>query len=56
MNFEGLGVFLSTYLLFFAAFLQVGRVLRQEWSFPVYRDRTSCIGLVLWSWPTQEGP
>jgi hypothetical protein len=46
MNFEGLDVFLSTYLLFSAAFLHVGRVLRQECGFPVNRDRTSCIGLV----------
>src|SRR5215217_2730602 len=34
MNFEGLGVSFSTYLLFCVAFLQVGRELRREGAAP----------------------
>ena len=49
MNFEGLGVSFSTYLLFSAPFLQVGSELHREGVAPSVSPR-SRIGRVLIGW------
>src|SRR5215216_1261694 len=48
MNVEGLGAVISTYFLFFVAFLRVGSKVRRERGCPVSGGLRSHIGPVLW--------